>query len=140
MNGSLITADETERMAKKDVTIQTARSNLGPYLRKARDDKGLSLRQVEADTDGKVSNAYLSQLEGNKIAKPSPNILYALSKALEVEYDELMLRAGYISRSTNNKQQENKGGNDKQYVIENLTAAEENELLRYLKYYRSTQE
>lgn len=127
-------------MAKKDVTTKSVASNLGPYLRKARDDKGISLRQVEADTDGEVSNAYLSQLEGNKIAKPSPNILYALSKALEVEYDELMLRAGYISESTTGKKPKSKVGNDRQYAIENLTAAEENELLRYLKYYRSTQE
>lgn len=127
-------------MAKKAVTAKIATSNLGPYLRKARGDKGFSLRQVEADTDGEVSNAYLSQLEGNKIAKPSPNILYALSKALDVEYDELMLRAGYISESTTTKNPKNKAGNDRQYAIENLTAAEENELLRYLKYYRSTQE
>jgi len=127
-------------MAKKDVTTKSVTSNLGPYLRKARDDKGISLRQVEADTDGEVSNAYLSQLEGNKIGKPSPNILYALSKALDVEYDELMLRAGYISESTTGKKPKHKAGNDRQYAIENLTADEENELLRYLKYYRSTQE
>ena len=127
-------------MAKKDVSTKTVASNLGPYLRKARDDKGISLRQVEADTDGEVSNAYLSQLEGSKIAKPSPNILYALSKALDVEYDELMLRAGYLSESAANKKPKGKVEGDRQYAIKNLTAAEENELLRYLKYYRSTQE
>lgn len=127
-------------MAKKDVTTKSVTSNLGPYLRKARDDKGISLRQVEADTDGEVSNAYLSQLEGNKIAKPSPNILYALSKALDVEYDELMRRAGYLSEAAASKKPKGNVEKDRQYAIENLTAAEENELLRYLKYYRSTQE
>ncbi|MEO1700629.1 MAG: helix-turn-helix transcriptional regulator [Pseudomonadota bacterium] len=127
-------------MAKDRVATKNAAGNLGPYLRKARDDKGYSLRQVEAQTGGEVSNAYLSQLEGNKIAKPSPNILYALSKALDVEYDELMLRAGYISELASNKQPKNKSKGKRQYAIENLTAAEESELLRYLKYYRSTQE
>lgn len=114
-------------------------SNLGPYLRKARDDCGYSLRQVEAETNGQVSNAYLSQLESGKIAKPSPNILYTLSKALKVEYDELMRRAGYISESASSRSGNTKAPRGKEYAIENLTADEETELLRYLKYYRSTQ-
>lgn len=117
-----------------------ADQNLGPYLRKARDDCGYSLRRVEAETGGEVSNAYLSQLESGKIAKPSPNILYALSKALNVEYDELMLRAGYISNSASRRTEGAKRPRDRKYVIENLTADEETELLRYLKYYRSTQD
>tara|TARA_R110000850_G_scaffold42162_2_gene108467 strand:+ start:4470 stop:4853 length:384 start_codon:yes stop_codon:yes gene_type:complete len=127
-------------MVKKAVTTRAATSNLGPYLRKARDDKGFSLRQVETETGGQVSNAYLSQLEGNKIAKPSPNILYSLSKALDVEYNELMLRAGYISDIPISVTTKSKSENDRQYAIENLTASEETELLRYLKYYRSTQD
>ena len=113
--------------------------NLGPYLRKARDDCRYSLRRVEAETDGQVSNAYLSQLESGKIAKPSPNNLYALSKALNVEYDELMLRAGYISESASRQGDDVAHSTGRKYAIENLTADEETELLRYLKYYRSTQ-
>lgn len=127
-------------MAKKDITTKSVTNTLGPYLRKARDDKWISLRQVEADTDGEVSNAYLSQLERNKIAKPSPNILYALSKALDVEYEDLMQRAGYLSERAASKKPKGKVKKDRQYAIENLTAAEENELLRYLKYHRSTRE
>ncbi len=119
---------------------KAADGNLGPYLRKARDDCGYSLRRVEAETGGEVSNAYLSQLEGGKIAKPSPNILYALSKALSVEYDELMLRAGYITETGSSRTESLKKSDDRKYAIENLTADEETELLRYLKYYRSTQD
>ena len=117
-----------------------AEGNLGPYLRKARDDCGYSLRRVEAETDCQVSNAYLSQLESGKIAKPSPNILYALSKALNVEYDELMLRAGYVSEAASRRVCGTKKPSDRKYAIKNLTADEETELLRYLKYYRSTKD
>ena len=46
--------------------------NLGAYLRKARDDKQMSLREVETVTEKEVSNAYLSQLETGKIHKTIP--------------------------------------------------------------------
>lgn len=112
--------------------------NLGAFLRKSRDDKQMSLREVEAATNKEVSNAYLSQLESGKIAKPSPHILYALSTALDVEYETLMVRAGYIGSSTEKKSDSKKHGKAATYAIENLTSEEEAELLRYLKYYRTT--
>lgn len=115
----------------------SSKQNLGAYLRKARDDLQMSLRDVERATAQEVSNAYLSQLESGKIAKPSPHILYALSKALQVEYEELMERAGYLERKkTGTQHKQNLPSKD--YVIENLSSDEETELLRYLKYYRST--
>ena len=40
------------------------RQQLGKELRRVRNLKGLSLRQVEGKTG--ISNAYLSQLEGNE--------------------------------------------------------------------------
>jgi len=40
-----------------------------PDFKKMREDSGLTLREVEDAT--KISNAYLSQLENNKIKKPS---------------------------------------------------------------------
>ena len=110
---------------------QNESRNLGAYLRKARDDKQMSLREVEATTEKEVSNAYLSQLENGKITSPSPRILYALSIALDVEYQTLMMRAGYLVTSAGKKSSTN-------YAIENLTSDEEVELLRYLKYYRTT--
>ena len=112
--------------------------NLGAFLRKSRDDKQMSLRDVEAATDKEVSNAYLSQLESGKIAKPSPHILYSLSTALDVEYETLMVRAGYIAASMEKRTDSTKHGKAATYAIENLTSEEEAELLRYLKYYRTT--
>jgi transcriptional regulator with XRE-family HTH domain len=66
---------------------------LGEFLRKARNDAGLSLRDVEGETD--VSNAYLSQLEGEKIKQPSPVVLHKLSNLYGVAYAAVMRLAGY---------------------------------------------
>jgi HTH-type transcriptional regulator, competence development regulator len=77
-------------------STSTTTTNLGGFLKKARQDVKMSLRDVEEATGKEVSNAYLSQLESGKITKPSPHILYSLSTALGVAYDALMERAGYI--------------------------------------------
>ena len=45
---------------------------LGAFIRKARQDVSMSLRDVEEATNKEVSNGYLSQLESGKITKPSP--------------------------------------------------------------------
>jgi HTH-type transcriptional regulator, competence development regulator len=111
-------------------------NNLGPFIRKARQDVQMSLRDVEEATGKEVSNAYLSQLESGKITKPSPHILYALSTALGVAYESLMERAGYIVPAHTRSERE-KHGRAATFAIENLTADEENQLLDYLTYIRS---
>jgi len=45
-----------------------------------------------------ISNAYLSQLENNKVKKPSPHFLHKLASLYDVPYDLLMEYAGYIKR------------------------------------------
>ncbi len=109
--------------------------HLGIYLRSARLKKELSLRAVEEATEGEVSNAYLSQLENGKIAKPSPHILYALSNALEVPYEGLMERAGYIVK-TSTRADGSKHGRAATFSIDNLTADEEKALLEQLSFLR----
>ena len=79
--------------APRDVAQSSA---LGAFIRKARQDVSLSLRDVEEATNKEVSNGYLSQLESGKITKPSPHVLHALSRALSVDYEMLMQRAGYF--------------------------------------------
>jgi transcriptional regulator with XRE-family HTH domain len=66
---------------------------LGKTLIAARERKGLTLRDVERATG--VSNAYLSQVENEKIKAPSPNVLHKLAVLYEVPYSALMLQAGY---------------------------------------------
>jgi transcriptional regulator with XRE-family HTH domain len=110
--------------------------NLGIYLKNVRLGLGLTLRQVEETTNKDVSNAYLSQLETGKIAKPSPHILYSLAQAYDVSYESLMERAGYIAPSKDRRETE-KHGSAATFAIEHLSADEERALLKYLAFVRS---
>jgi transcriptional regulator with XRE-family HTH domain len=95
--------------------------------------KGLSLREVEEASGKAVSNAYLSQLENGKIKKPSPNVLHSLAEVYAVPYEALMEKAGYLLPS------ESGGGRQKRlaaFAIDDLTAEEEEELLKYLAFLR----
>jgi transcriptional regulator with XRE-family HTH domain len=110
-------------------------SELGATLADLRRAKGLSLRQVEEATGQAVSNAYLSQLENGKIKKPSPNVLHHLAEVYAVPYEALMEKAGYLMPSTNAA-----SGRRKRlavFAIDDLTAEEEEELLKYLAFLRS---
>ncbi|HKS75334.1 MAG TPA: helix-turn-helix transcriptional regulator [Terriglobales bacterium] len=111
-------------------------NTLGAFIRKARQDVSMSLREVEEATNKEVSNGYLSQLESGKITKPSPHVLYALSSALSVDYEALMQRAGYILPSAP-RAAGAKHGRAATFAIDNLTAEEETELLKYLTFLRT---
>ena len=109
-------------------------NELGAVLADLRTAKGLSLREVEEATGKAVSNAYLSQLENGKIKKPSPNVLHSLSGVYTVSYEALMEKAGYLLPS------EDGGGCRRRlaaFAIDDLTAEEEEELLKYLAFLRS---
>lgn len=66
--------------------------SLGAYLKRARQAVPLSLRAVEAQTEG-VTNGYLSQIESGQIKQPSPNVLYQLAQAYGLDYRDLLVRA-----------------------------------------------
>jgi HTH-type transcriptional regulator, competence development regulator len=112
-----------------------ARPNeLGAVLADLRTAKGLSLREVEEATDKAVSNAYLSQLENGRIQKPSPHVLQSLSGVYAVPYEALMEKAGYLLPASE------RGGRGRKlaaFAIDDLTAEEEEELLKYLAFLRS---
>jgi len=110
-------------------------SQLGTLLADLRVAKGLSLRQVEEATGKAVSNAYLSQLENGKIQKPSPDVLHRLAEVYAVPYETLMEKAGYLLPSAG------KGPGRRRrlaaFAIGDLSAEEEEELLKYLAFLRS---
>jgi len=110
---------------------------LGAYLKSVRTGLSFSLRQVEEITENQVSNAYLSQLENGRIAKPSPHILYALASAYQVPYEKLMERAGYIPPTPVTADRAARHGRLATHAVEHLTAEEETELLRYLEFVRA---
>jgi Zn-dependent peptidase ImmA (M78 family)/transcriptional regulator with XRE-family HTH domain len=67
---------------------------LGEKLRASRTDRGLSLREVERRSG--INTGYLSQLERNEIANPTPSVLQKVAKAYEEPFQVLMRWAGYI--------------------------------------------
>ena len=74
---------------------------LGEELKALRNQKKLSLRQVEEKVG--VTNGYLSLLENDKVRQPSPDILQKLAKAYEVPFELLMEKAGYITKKNDSK-------------------------------------
>jgi transcriptional regulator with XRE-family HTH domain len=129
-----VMGDETKD--EKETPSERPGEQLGNYLKSVRAGTTMTLRDVEEATGKQVSNAYLSQLENGRIAKPSPNALHALSSVYGISYANLMERAGYINPvATRSDAQAH--GRLVTSSIENLTKDEEQELLKYLSYYRS---
>jgi HTH-type transcriptional regulator, competence development regulator len=106
--------------------------SLGKTLKDSRELIPFTLRQVEEATG--ISNAYLSQLENDKIKKPSANVLYKLASIYSIELDVLLAAAGVIEKKSPTK---SKLLNSVALSANgSLTEEEENSLLEYLKYLR----
>src|ERR1700733_409719 len=65
---------------------------LGERLRAIRTERGLSLREVERRSG--VNSGYLSQLERNEIANPTPSVLQKVARAYDEPFTVLMRWAG----------------------------------------------
>jgi len=113
---------------------EEANTTLGQHLARLRSAAGLKLREVEEKSDGEISNAYLSQLENDKIKKPDPSYLYTLAGIYNTEYEDLMQRAGYLPPppKTAGKRQAQAAT----FAIKNLTPEEERALIEYLAFIR----
>jgi transcriptional regulator with XRE-family HTH domain len=79
--------------------------SIGSYLKEIREERQLSLRDVERlakekQLGAELSSGYLSMLEQEKIKEPSPRILFVLSSIYEVDYIDLMKRIGYMPNDT----------------------------------------
>lgn len=98
--------------------------SLGATLRKLRAINQMTLRQIEEATG--ISNAYLSQLENDKIKKPSTNVLYKLAKIYGVDVDVLLIASGIIIGEAKPMLK----------IGVNLTSEEEKQLLEYLNFLR----
>jgi transcriptional regulator with XRE-family HTH domain len=130
----LVRVRNGSRLRRRPTEFLGHPSELGTLLADLRRAKGFSLREVEEATGKAVSNPYLSQLENGRIKKPSPNVLHRLAEVYAVPYESLMERAGYLLPS------EAGGGRRKRlavFAIDDLTAEEEEELLKYLAFLRS---
>jgi transcriptional regulator with XRE-family HTH domain len=108
--------------------------SLGQGLKTARELRKLSQRQVEEATG--ISNAYLSQLENDKVKKPSPHFLHKLASLYDMPYELLMEAAGYIKRAAKGSGPQSLAG-AAFYSQKNLSDEEAEELGRYLEFIRS---
>jgi len=107
--------------------------SLGQELQTARKLKKLSLREVETATG--ISNAYLSQLENDKIRKPSPQFLGKLASLYDLDFQIIMEAAGYIAPAKRETGPKTLSGDV--LFKEPLTPAEEEQLVDYLAFIRS---
>lgn len=105
-------------------------TSLGKTLKDLRENSKLTLRTVE-DISG-ISNAYLSQLENDKIKKPAADILHKLADVYKVDFNDLLSLAGILSKEST----ANKSFGEYVFSKKNLTEEEEKELIRYLQFIR----
>lgn len=105
--------------------------SLGQFLKALREDKGLTLRAAE-DATG-ISNAYLSQLESDKIKQPSPVVLHKLSELYKASYSALLRLAGYPVPGTDSAAEQSSLA----ARIGPVTNHEEEALVEYLEFLRS---
>ena len=130
---TMASTKQRSKSSRRALPFQGQPRELGAVLADLRMAKGLSLREVEEASDKAVSNAYLSQLENGKIKKPSPNVLHCLAATYAVPYEALMEKAGYLLPVE-------AGGGRRQrlaaFAIDDLTAEEEEDLLKYLAFLR----
>jgi transcriptional regulator with XRE-family HTH domain len=113
----------------------TASEEMGARLRQVRDLRRLPLSKVASKAD--ISTAYLQRLEAGSVKQPSPNILYQLAKALDLDYAELMRLAGYIVPNDQKDRRRRRNELTHSLSSEALTEAEADELASYLEWYRS---
>jgi HTH-type transcriptional regulator, competence development regulator len=110
--------------------------SLGSTLKESRDLNSLTLRQVEEATG--ISNAYLSQLENDKIKKPSANVLYKLASAYKMELNTLLSAAGIIEKSNNSEKNDSTDWEKRiAFYTEEMSEDQREKVLEYIKFLKS---
>lgn len=110
--------------------------SVGDVLRRARRALGMSLRAVQDATGKAVTNGYLSQIENNAVARPSPNVLYHLGQVYGIDYGDLLLRAGHRLPADQTPAEQQAVTGLPLRAIEELTPQERAELMDYIEYLR----
>jgi transcriptional regulator with XRE-family HTH domain len=108
-------------------------SDLPQYLKRLRESRAITLREVENKTG--ISNSYLSQIESGRIIRPSPQVLHKLSMAYDTSYEDLLGLAGYPTPHEHSRK--STGANHNSNCFGELNPEEEKALLEYLAFLRS---
>ncbi len=97
----------------------------GKYIKDLREDRHLSLRQVEAETG--ISNSYLSQIERGERDIPNTNILVRLADLYGVSFQSLAQIAGIQASAFFNPAKR------KNVIVNNIPAPDEKFIVREYK-------
>jgi len=107
--------------------------SLGSALKKSRELLNLTLKEVEKAT--KISNAYLSQLENDKIKQPSATVLYKLAAVYKLDLNDLLEASGLVKRQDKGeKSTSNEWLKRLAFYADDLDADQKDEVLKYIKY------
>lgn len=112
--------------------------SLGSTLKEARELITFTLRQVEEATG--ISNAYLSQLENDKIKKPSANVLYKLASTYKIDLNTLLSAAGIIDKSVkpDEPRENTEWMNRLAFYADGLSNEEKEKVLEYIRFMKFT--
>jgi len=114
-------------------------ATLGESLKRARKIINLTLRQVEDSLD--ISNAYLSQLENDKIKKPSADVLYKLSNLYRIDLTQLLKASGIIEEPTPVKTKEGQAREELNqqvaFSLDNLNFSQKKEVLNFMEFIKA---
>ena len=65
------------------------KATLSDFIRQTRHEKRLSTKEVEINSDGEISDSYVSRIESGIVQNVSPEKLNALAKGLQIPSDTL---------------------------------------------------
>lgn len=105
--------------------------SFGRYLKKLRENKGLSLRETARLS--KMSGSYLSQLENGHNTNPKKDILMRLSSTLEVPYVDMLMQTEIMNINKDILMKNLKGDENKiteHYERSKLIKDEHEEMIR----------
>lgn len=108
---------------------------LGKTLKIAREKASLTLREIDQLTG--ISNAYLSQLENDKIKKPSASVLYKLSSVYKMELDDLLSAAGIIQNRVKKDDDLSLLEKEIAFYKDQLSDDEQNQIISFMKFLKS---
>jgi transcriptional regulator with XRE-family HTH domain len=94
-------------MVKHKSSKQNGPETLSMYIKRIMEEKGLSLKDVEVMSEGKITDAYVSNIINGDASNPSVEKLKALAVGLSVDEDEIFNVARGISQG---RPIERKGG------------------------------
>jgi len=114
----------------------------GQYLKETRAKLGYSLRKVEALTDGRVHNAFLSQIENAQVSLPNVELLGDLAALYGLDYWDTLRRAGYrlpkyLPVMHGYRQDTTEWYSARAEQLKDLSGAELDELLKYADFIRT---